>query len=284
MLITGLMLMASNVGCTEFSNGMPDNLIFEYRKELRIVKEGDCITITRSPVNSSAQKSPSLKYDKSPRTVLIKESDFIKIWQQLSTIDFERLNNLDGSDFIQTPPDKSHTETLRLVIDGKKIVDWARSYKILVEPLRNPLVETNNLMRGIYENHLAEPVIPDNVFLKVTRKDADKPEKYVLSRDARSIKLEYHENDLNDTGIIVSLSRDEFDVLWADLVRFNLFNLPLHMTVPVEPGARLEPVYGMLLVIESTELVSFSVAPGFAGLSVFEAICDKLESLWKSKR
>ena len=284
MLFIGVMLMVSNVGCTEYLKGIPDNLLFEYRQELQIVKEGDCITITRSPVNSSAQKSPSVKYDESPHTVLIKESDFIKIWQQLSTVDFKRLTNLDDNDFIKTPPDMRHTEILRLVIDGREIVDWAQSYKILVEPLRNPLADINNLMRVIYEDNLAEPVIPDHVFLEVTRKDTDKPEKYVLSRDARSIKLECHENELTDTSAVVALNRGEFDVLWTDLVRLNLFNLPLHMAVPVEPGAKLEPVYSMLLLIESAELVSFSAARGFAGQSAFETICDKLESLWKCKK
>lgn len=284
MLFAGLMLMVSNAGCTEFTKGMPDSLLFEYRQELRLVKEGDCITITRSSVNSGAQRSPSFKYERSPQTVLINEGDFVKIWQQLSTADFERLNNLDDNDFIETPPDRSHTETLSLVIDGKKIVDWAQTYKILVEPLRNPLVEINGLMRGIHENRLADPVIPNHLFLEITRKDADKPGKYVLSRDARNIKLEYHENELRGTSIIVSLSEDEFDLLWTGLVGFNLINLPLHMTVPVEPGAVLEPVYGMLLVVESTELVSFLAAPGFAGLDAFEAIYDKLESQRKSKK
>ena len=44
-----------------------------------------------------------------------------------------------------------HTESLKLVVDGKTVVDWSEGYKFLKPDLRRPLAEIEDTIREAFE-------------------------------------------------------------------------------------------------------------------------------------
>jgi hypothetical protein len=279
-----LWLMALNAGCSDSSQPLPTDLVFEFRTELRLVKRGGCITITKTPVYASAQKSPAVDYDMTPQTVIIDEKDFAKIWNQLRAIDFDPLKNLSDSVFEDTPPDMSHSETLRLDIDGRAVVAWERPYKFLVEPLRDPLIEMNNLMRRMHEDRLKKPVIPNRLTLEAALGPPGKAEKCLLKKDGKSTELKYSEEDSPEAGEMKTLRSGKFQKIWAEFMKLGLLNIPTHMTEPTDPAATPEVVYNMSVAVEGVELVRFSAPRKFAGEETFNAVWQKLAGFRQGKK
>jgi hypothetical protein len=136
--------------CAQAGN-VPDQFHFSFGTEYVVEKSDRTTTITYQQAWGDAQRSPELGAGPEVKKIQLTEGATQKIWRAIASIDFAPYKQLKSDDFEPTPPDMRHTESLKLVVDGKTIVAWSEGYKFLKPDLRRPLAEIEDTIREAFE-------------------------------------------------------------------------------------------------------------------------------------
>ena len=150
MLWGGLMNACAQAG------GVPAQFFFSFGTEYSVEKSGQTAIISYQQAWGDAQRSPELGAEPEKRSVQLTPEATEKIWRAIASIDIKPYQQLKADDFEPTPPDMRHIESLKLIVDGKTVVDWSQGYKFLNPDLRRPLAEIEETIRETFEQHASE--------------------------------------------------------------------------------------------------------------------------------
>ena len=267
-----------------FDSELPQNLEFQFC-EVSFKRKNSYATITLYPEWRNAQVPPPKDFDKIPQTVLISMQDFAKIRSQLKQIDFAPLHYPKSSDLRPTPPDMSHSESLQMVVNGKTIIQWSRSYKFLIETLRKPLEDFASMLRKIHKAHLDEPIIPNNLSLTMAIKKKHKIKQYELKKQGVQIALELNDGS-SKTADVKKLNQEEFKLLWKDLIQLKVLDIEYATRNPYYPYNPPFPdsPYRFNMIVDGVEAMRFSFILAYYSQKEFNAVWRKLESIWQSHK
>lgn len=272
-----LCLLIAGVSCPVWA-GVPEQVGFQFGGQFSLRKQGGCVTIARSVEWGDAQRSPGSDFDASPRTVVITLSDFAAIWDLMKQVDWARLKSPSDRDFELTFPDQAHVEVVRLVVDGKTMVDWSRSSRVLVGSLRDqfgPIVAT---MSQIYQEREAIPVMPEKVEVELRSKASD----YLVVKQGSKASIQFGAaGSPRVSGEAVAIDSDGLDAVWQVVMEQRLMDLSYDSREPGRLPSGRSPGYTIRIELEDEEVLNAFCADSSASRTALAMLGSKLEELWQ---
>jgi hypothetical protein len=275
--IMSMFLLFGEVGCS-MQTQLPQQLEFRFGRQFELKKLGEYVAITRFVEWGDAQRSSGPDFDATPKTVLITMPDLALVWDLMKRIDFARLNNPSDRDFEKTSPDQSHFESVRLVVDGKVIVEWERDYQILIKPLREPFVPLLAMMDQIYRQREEALVMPQRLELALHRGRTD----YLLVKSGATGTLEIAgKTSVQVSDRKVSVRAEDFVALWKTIVNQKVMNRSFAASEPEDSAIAQAPPFAIRLRVDGAELLNVRFSESAPDKAYLDVLWDGLDMIWR---
>lgn len=267
-------LAGQNSGGSTSPGEPPSNLQYSFGSN-SLVRDSGYMAVVYAPVWDNAQVAQPGGFDAAPCARLISSEDFKRLWRQLNEINLASVASPGDEAFEHTPPDMSHIEALRLIVDGKAMIDWSKLDCQLKASVRRPLDEFNDSLKSLWALRSQDLVVPEEFLLELT---------ISRSRDTRGYKFDWAQGkgahvspSGKDTGIGVSPER--FKAFWSELVKENALGRSYRSTEVKEPGKGPTTVYLIRAVVNRVTVVDIRQGEEFEGRRLFDSLMTRLEAL-----
>ncbi|HVP07506.1 MAG TPA: hypothetical protein VMS71_06655, partial [Candidatus Acidoferrum sp.] len=211
--VLALMLAGHSSGGSKPPSPLPIKLQYSFGSN-SLVRDSEYIAVVSTLTWDNAQVPPPAGFEAAPCARLISLEDFTKLWQQLNLIDLAPVTNPGDDEFEHTPPDMSHVETLRLIVDGKIMIDWAKPDYQLKAEVRKPLDAFNDSLESMWKLRSKELVIPNALDLSLSSEGK-------ATYRVRWIKGSVSELFSDSANGTAKLPSNQFEALWSNLVTMN---------------------------------------------------------------
>ncbi len=277
--VLALMLAGHSSGGSKPPSPLPLKLQYSFGSN-SLVRDSEYIAVVTTPTWDNAQVPPPAGFEATPCARLISIEDFTRLWQELNKIDLTLVTNPGDDAFEHTPPDKSHVEALRLITDGRTMIEWAKPDYQLKADIRKPLEAFADSLKILWALRSKELVYPKEFYLELS---------IVGLRDTSGYRFDWspHGAAIYPLGKDVGIGRnpEQCKAFWSDLAKENVLGRSYQSTSVREPGKSLYKIYSMRAVVNRVTVLDFKQGEKFVGRDVFDSLYARLESVgkWQKK-